>query len=250
VISGDAEIIKTFTRQQEGRLFVQKRFRENVEPKEVNQARDFIWFAHVGCLLTTQQKSGPGTPVTRFLNLRPFPIRLEDCLKGDIEEISRKELKNFRGIRFINKIPKQIKANANWLEDGGWELLENEFARLRAQRIRPAVSGDFKAERNASRLVSANLGGFGPKQSRNFVQWLGYTRFEIPIDSKIKNWVNGNLSFKIDEKLLSNWRYYETILDQIRGLCEQADVIPCMFDAAVFASGEREYTQEELEGYN
>src|SRR3712207_8726784 len=40
------------------------------------------------------------------------------------------------------------------------------------------------------RSIDDSLKGFGPKQSRNLLQGLGLTRYEIPIDIRITRWFN------------------------------------------------------------
>ena len=79
--------------------------------------------------------------------------------------------------------------------------------------------------------------GFGPKQSRNFLQALGLTKYEIPLDSRIIGWLN-NFGFpiKLNSKSLGDKAYYHFVSDGIQALCEKAKIYPCMFDAAVFSS--------------
>src|SRR4051794_37056495 len=45
-------------------------------------------------------------------------------------------------------------------------------------------------ERNAARFIDDHYQGFGPKQSRNLLQGLGLSRFDVPIDSRITKWLN------------------------------------------------------------
>ena len=93
--------------------------------------------------------------------------------------------------------------------------------------------------------------GFGPKQARNLWQWLGLTRYEIPIDSRVAKWVNGgNLSFKIDSKKLGAGRYYELLADQIRVICVAAEVLPCVLDACIFAAADGGWDAESVGEYN
>ena len=56
--------------------------------------------------------------------------------------------------------------------------------------------------------------GFGPKQSRNLLQELGLTRFEIPIDSRVTNWLNDELKFpiKVTSTALSDKHCYRLVL--------------------------------------
>jgi hypothetical protein len=63
--------------------FVQARIKRNVMRQGITINRETIWEEIVMCLLTTQQRSGPDTPVTKFLNTDPLPVRYE-VLKKEI----------------------------------------------------------------------------------------------------------------------------------------------------------------------
>lgn len=81
------------------------------------------------------------------------------------------------------------------------------------------------------------MSGFGPKQSRNLLQWLGLTRHEIPIDSRVMSWLNDNgFPLPMSSRLLLYNDYYEFVENGIHELCRLCNVFPCVFDAAVFAS--------------
>ena len=79
--------------------------------------------------------------------------------------------------------------------------------------------------------------GFGPKQSRNFLQSLGLTKYEIPIDSRISQWLN-NFGFpiRLSSTSLSDKAFYHFVSDGIIELCEKAGIYPCELDAGIFSS--------------
>lgn len=76
-----------------------------------------------------------------------------------------------------------------------------------------------ETERHAVRFIDEHYQGFGPKQSRNLLQGLGLSRFEIPIDSRITKWLNefgfpvipdgepraGNSAFCVDYGVGQRW---------------------------------------------
>ena len=63
---------------------------------------------------------------------------------------------------------------------------------------------------------------------------LGLTIHEIPIDSRVAGWLKANgLPVKYP---LTNERDYCRVLDDIQELCRRAKIVPCLFDAAVFAA--------------
>src|SRR3972149_5458605 len=65
-------------------FLVKKRERRNVERIEKpSYSRGLFWYATVSCLLTTQQRAGPESPVNRFIKADPFPLSLERCVQVD-----------------------------------------------------------------------------------------------------------------------------------------------------------------------
>src|SRR5207253_3836860 len=141
------------------------------------------WERMTGCLLTTQQRSGPNSPISRFMS-RPFALDYEICLKEvDLAEFARAKMSTFGGIRRSVTIGRQIAENLSFLEGGGWEQVSAHTDAL-------LESSNRDAERRTAEFIDEHLSGFGPKQSRNLLQWLGLSRFEIPIDSRITRWLN------------------------------------------------------------
>jgi len=143
-------------------------------------------------------------------------------------------LTEFGGIRMAPTIARRAHANYVWLENGGWVRMERWFQRLAEQRSLVPKCEHSRRERDAAHFAAINLEGIGPKQSRNLWQWLGLTRYEIPLDSRVVDWINGNLSIHIDDSNLGDDKYYELVLDYVQDICAKAGVLPCIFDAAAF----------------
>lgn len=232
--SRDALAIRNFIDALATDAFVLERTRENVEGPAPDWDQEQFWYVLMGCLLTTQQKSATGSAVSRFLSVKPFPLSLSVCRTNPGYEFVTRVLTDFGGIRFTSKIAWQANDNLKRLENGLWFQVEHLFNQLRAQRKRQPQPADKAAERDAARFVDGHFAGFGPKQSRNLWQWLGITRYEIPLDSRVANWVSKNLSFSIDIPKLGDARYYEARLDRLQAVCAEANVLPCVFDAAAF----------------
>jgi hypothetical protein len=97
-------------------------------------------------------------------------------------------------------------------------------------------------EAEVANYFDSTFRGFGPKQSRNVLQELGLTRYEIPIDSRVTKWLNDEieLPFQVSSTALSDSHIYELVLDGICKLCEECDSLPCVLDASIF-SGQDEY---------
>ncbi len=230
----DVSSVRNLVERVMSTTFFKERRTANVcqPPPAFSQER--FWYVVIGCLLTTQQRSTRNSPVDRFMNQLLFPVSVELCQSQDLEAFVLRCLKEFGGIRRGVTIARQAAHNWRQLNDGQWVEAEKWFDHLLAQRSREPQAGDFKLEREAANWADRNFAGLGPKQSRNLWQWLGMTRYEIPLDSRVTNWVNANLSSKIEPKRLNVLKYYESALDYLQAICHKADVLPCELDAAAF----------------
>jgi hypothetical protein len=222
--------------------FVQLRQRRNLGQPRPTVSKQTIWLALVGCLLTTQQRSSPGSPIKRFQDLLPFPLAYDTCReRADLEAYARVTLTNFGGIRRAPTIARELQENFCRLEAGIWPQLIAVADHLN-------TSDDRAAEREAAHFLDGSLKGIGPKQSRNLLQWLGVTKYEIPIDSRVTKWLNNRLlAFRLSATVLADSDSYDMVSDGIQALCQRATVYPCIFDAAVFASYDKGgWTEEDL----
>jgi hypothetical protein len=94
-----------------------------------------------------------------------------------------------------------------------------------------------ETERQAVRFIDEHFQGFGPKQSRNLLQGLKLSRFEVPIDSRITKWLN-DLGFpvKLNASALSDQNYFEFASGVFQRLAEACGIAPYVLDAAIFSS--------------
>ncbi|MDQ7024301.1 MAG: hypothetical protein Q9P44_01955 [Anaerolineae bacterium] len=219
------------------RKFVMNRKQQNVDGAVPRIDDDVLWMTHIMCLLTTQQRSGPGAAVDVFLQQDPFPLSLGACRKAsDLQKMSFDILTDAQGIRRTKKISKAIFRNFQALESGDWVELRSLSHKLLGQRSQPPTSSHRALEEYAANFMDKFL-EFGPKQSRNFWQSLGLTRYVFVLDSRIVKWLRENL--KIETGLLiseglGNIKYYQFVSDILLDLCIHAGILPCMFDAAAF----------------
>jgi hypothetical protein len=244
VNSDDIRIIKSFVDQLKSNPFVQDREKRNLEGNGFKITKENIWRVLVGCLLTTQQRSGPESNVSSLLQTNPFLLSYKTCLsEHDVERYCFKTLSDFGGIRRTNRIAKEIKMNLTSLEKGLWtDLLD------RLKQFDKNTSPNL--ERKTADFIDQRLLGFGPKQSRNFLQWLGLTRYEIPIDSRITKWLNKfGFPVVLSAGALGDRNYYEFVSDGIQQLCAASDIYPCMLDAAIFASFDGDSWTTDNVGY-
>jgi hypothetical protein len=208
--------------------------------------RETMWYVHIGCLLTSQQKSSRGSAVYQFMHEPDFLLPYEKCRqelqRGKLSAFVRRTLKDYGGIRFVEeKIPSAVEYNLHSLEqDRGtrWNRLIQKGKQLLKQRILAPVAGHYQLEEEISDYIDDYLKGFGSKQARNFWQWLGLTRYVSVLDSRVKKWCTQNLKGSWELYNLNRKQDYNSMAKALRKICGKAKVLPCMFDAAAFVAEE------------
>ena len=176
--------LRSSSTSTEDNPFVRGRIATNLRDHKPPVTKELFWEVMVACLLTTQQRSGPGSHVTRFISTSPCLLRHELCRgQAELDVFVTKVLSEFGGLRRSTTIGREARANWTYLEGGGWEATLELLERV---RLTPSP----EAERDAARFVDEKFKGFGPKQSRNLLQGLGLSRYEVPIDSRITKWLN------------------------------------------------------------
>jgi hypothetical protein len=236
----DVERVRAFVDSHRNDPFVRQRIASNLSETKLTPSRDDFWYMMVSCLLTTQQRSGPDSAVTRFINSVPFPLSYQLCVsQDDLRSFARDVIGGFGGLRFSNRLSDHIATNLHRLEQGLWNETVSILEELR-------LAQTVQSEREAAGFVSAHFKGFGPKQSRNLLQGLGLTRYEIPIDSRITKWLNDfGFPVRLSATALSDPNYYNFVSDGIQQLCAQSGVYPCVLDAVIFTSFDRGGWSEE-----
>jgi hypothetical protein len=144
------------------------------------------------------------------------------------------------GLRDYNVAADQFEKNFKSLEAEGWKSTLDSCNTLLGD-------ASIEEERNAARYLM-RFEGIGPKQSRNILQALCLTRYEIPLDSRVIQWLKDELRFPIpvSTSLLSDSAYYDFVMTTIQKLCGQAGVFPCMLDAAIFSKRDPDTWTEEM----
>ena len=161
VTPGDQQRIEEFVASREGDYLVQHRIRRNVEGVHDPITETTIWKSLVSCLLSTQQRSGPASAITRFQGESPFPLALERCRsESSLSSYVTACLTDYGGIRFTEKIGRELEVNLARLDGGLWESVESSILRL-------LVPAGPALEREVAMILRASLYGIGPKQSRN-----------------------------------------------------------------------------------
>ncbi len=111
----------------------------------------------------------------------PVEARTLPC-PGRPDTYLTKVLSEFGGLRRSTTIRREAKANLTYLEDADGRRLPTF--------LKESLHSNPETERLAVRFIDDHYQGFGPKHSRNLLQGLGLSRFEIPIDSRITKWLN------------------------------------------------------------
>lgn len=229
ISDNDIQRIKDFVRENEN-PFLLHRIIRNIDRKNILLNENIIIKTMLACLLSSQQRSGPNSPVGLFLNKKPFPITLEELTRtNNIESFLKNTLKQNGLNRYINRVSQFFIANFK-------KILEDDWAIIKILEILREL--DSKDE---ERIIADSLqiifDGFGPKQSRNFLQSLGLSKYEIPIDSRIINWLKDfGFPVPLSSSLLGDKEYYHFVMDGIQLLCTKAEIYPCILDAAIFSS--------------
>ena len=241
ITSKDIRKLQAFVSANQNHEIVVKRIRSNIDGAVNLHSDEDIWLKMTMCQLTSQQRSSAASPVNKFLRARPFRLSLQACSSSkSVEKFIQNELSKFGGIRFPSKIAKQMSYNLSLLNDGGLENLQSYLYSLSKQREEKPKSDHYRLEREASRYMQQTFSGFGPKQSRNFWQALGLTRYEFVLDSRVLKWLREmQFPLPLSSTALSGEDYYCFVSDILRDWCNQANVIPCVVDACIFSSFER-----------
>ena len=241
ISEADIGKVRAFFDRHKDSPFVKNRISRNVKKSAPKVTKDLFWEAMISCLLTTQQRSGPDSAVTRFICTNPFPLNYLACSsQTGLSSFISKTISDFCGIRRANKIAEAASDNLGWLESGGWQ---------RMFRIVDSLEDNEKIviERESAEYIYDYLKGFGPKQARNLLQSLALVKYEIPIDSRIIKWLNDfGFPIKLSSAGLTDKNYYNFIMDGLQQLCERSGVYPCVLDAAIFSSFDTEWPEDRL----
>lgn len=226
----DLNKYKKFIINHEDKKIVLDR-RKNLRPDLIGEIKinDF-WRAFLIGILTSQQRSGGDSKIDVLLKSSESILTWDFCRKHkkNLAQVSAPVLRKY-SIRYPNKKPEYLQSGAEYL-DKNWSVLSPILNGLRSQAV------GVKEERKAA-LELQELKGIGPKQSRNIIQYLGLSRYEIPLDSRIMKRLK-ELGFPVplSSTALGDEGYYRFVEDGLREILSRIGVLPCMFDAYAFAS--------------
>ena len=238
---GDIQKAKAFYEAQQNNAFVLNRIERNVKKVLPRFSNGLFGEAMISCLITTQQRSGPDSSVTKFICTKPFPLNYLKCkASNNLQKTVEETITTFGGLRRGKTIGEEVEVNLKWLENGGWAIVHEIVEEM-------TINQTTATERKSAEIIIDNLKGFGPKQSRNLLQSLGLTKFEIPVDSRITKWLTVfGFPMKLSATALSDKNYYNFVLYGFQRLCDACDIFPCVLDAAIFSSFDEEWPEDKL----
>ncbi|MBQ0769208.1 MAG: hypothetical protein KBT58_07945 [Bizionia sp.] len=210
--------------------FVKDRKSRNITRRKVDLSSERIWHVLVGCQVTTQQRSGPNSNVSKFLNSNSPALTYKTCLKhSDKKQFIYSELSNV-GLRRSNVMADNLSKIIEYLESGGWRDLKSELETIQKNTTK-------LKERKVANNIAKTFPGLGPKQSRNFIQWLGLSRYEIPLDSRVTRTMKKlGCTFVPYASALSDLTVYYLIQEGLQEIAAKLEIYPCILDACIFSS--------------
>ncbi|GAB3629982.1 hypothetical protein PTE30175_04875 [Pandoraea terrae] len=232
--NSDVERVRQFVSAHRAHPFVRGRVEKNVRGAREGVKKNDFWRAYVGCLVTTQQSSGDDSYVSKFLKSRSELLRFS-AWSGEGFQLSEIEAElRGAGLRRNKTIAKQMLETVHLLQEGEWGNATAQLSSLLGADV------SRKEERCVAEYFAKKYAGLGPKQSRNLLQTLGLTKYEIPLDSRVSKALQ-KLGFpiKLTAQSLACKHFYVFTLDAVQELCVRADVYPCEFDACAFVSEEK-----------
>lgn len=207
---------------------VESRLERNIYKKNIQIDRDSIIRTLLHCLLISNQEPGADKNITNFFNKLPIILQYQFISKEkDIDELLSSILRENGLTRYIQKVPGFFSFNYSSLEQSNWEL---ETKLKDSLESNPAKEEERKLADDIDQLFK----GFGSKQARNFLQFLGITKYEIPIGPLMIQWMK-DFEFPVNTTLpaLQDKAIYHFISDGIQFLCEKAGIYPCVLEAVI-----------------
>jgi thermostable 8-oxoguanine DNA glycosylase len=207
---------------------VASRISRNIERKDIQIDKDTIIKTMLMCLMTSPQGSDPESSIGQFFRKKPFLLTYKFLYVATNIEYAMREVLKANGLtRYINKVPKYFTYNFYHLVETNWEL---EIKLIQCLKKESTIED----ERELADSIDQVFKGFGSKQARNFLQSLGLTKYEIPIDSQMISWLKEfDFPILVSATALQDKAFYHFVSDGIQLLCRKANIYPCILDAAI-----------------
>lgn len=226
---------RSFVDENTKNQMVRNRHRRNIKRENIDLSKSNIWKVFVGCQVTTQQRSGPNTPVSRFLDSDSPALDYTACKKAiSIQNLLERELSG-AGLRRAPTMAGNLSKIHHLLEAGEWKTLLQHLVTLESNTTKG------KELKVVQYLQSKKYPGLGPKQARNFIQWIGLSRYEVPLDSRVlKKLKELGCKFVPRATALSDETVYRFVQDGVQQIAASLEIYPCILDACIFSSFDEE----------
>lgn len=208
-----------------------ERISRNIDRKELIINRDTILRTMFISMLGSPDDPEIKQTAATIYKRKPFLGQYDFLYRtSNINLAISEALRNQGLIRQAKKLPEYFEMNFMYLEETEWELekiLTDGIARLLPRQ----------EERELADAIDQWFKGFGSKEARYFLQTLGITRYEIPVDAPVIAWMR-EFGFPVlfDGTALQDKSFYHLITDGIQILCDEAEVFPCVLHAAITAN--------------
>ena len=204
---------------------------KNIEKKGIDLSKNNVWKILVVCEITSRQKSGENSPTDQLLKSGSKLFDFNYCKNN--HNFIIEELKKFN-LRRYNTIAEWLILIIKEWELGEWDILQKKLTLLKKDHSKE------DEKQVIDYLRSGKYKGLGLKQSRNFLQWLGLSIYEIPIDSRvIKVLENCGCNFVPGSNALQDDATYEYLEIGLQMISEELQILPCELDACFFMSLEK-----------
>jgi hypothetical protein len=96
----DIQKVKSFYDAHKNNAFVLNRIERNVKKVLPQFSKNLFGEAMISCLITTQQRSGPNSCVTKFICTKPFPSNYSKCkTSNNLQKTVEETITSFGGLR-------------------------------------------------------------------------------------------------------------------------------------------------------
>lgn len=196
------------------------RLKTNILGKGRKNRTSDAWDAILIAILSTQQKStGRSNKVKQLLEERNLSWRIAKTKPGSISDC-------VNGFNLNRRKREYLSLARSWLLQNHREV--GKYRRALDSIPVASFGARYPLEVEAAKFIQSGVKGIGPKQSRNFWQYLGYSAWAVLLDSRILAILEAP-PFSLNTQL----GYFE-LEARVIELCTKANTYPCLLDASLF----------------
>ena len=126
------------------------KWRKKVLQNHIKLTKENIWKQIITCLITTQQRSGKNSRVSKFIEKEPFPLSYKFCKNQENLKQCVSDMISNHGLRFSDRISDYLTYNLSKLEEDNWRTITI----LLEQIVKEKGNNRKLTEREVARKVS------------------------------------------------------------------------------------------------